>query len=131
MSAAHAGWRGLAARVPEATVGAMAREFGSRPEDLLAVAGPAIGPCCYEVGEEVAQEVARASSAEAVRRIGKVKPHVDLHAAVRAQLSRRGVTRIQTAAACTRCAADWLWSYRRDGRAAGRNLAFVWIASET
>ncbi len=60
VAAAHAGWRGLAARVPGETVQAMARAFGSRPEDLLAAIGPAIGPCCYEVGEDVRQAMANA-----------------------------------------------------------------------
>ena len=61
-AAAHAGWRGLAAGVPGLTVGAMARAFGSRPEDLLAVAGPSIGACCYEVGAEVHERFAAAFS---------------------------------------------------------------------
>src|SRR5476649_2214251 len=53
VAAAHAGWRGLAANVPRVTIDALAREFGSRPEDLIAVAGPSVGPCCYEVGADV------------------------------------------------------------------------------
>ena len=53
VAAAHAGWRGLAAGVPAAAVEALAREFGSRPSDLVAAAGPSIGACCYEVGEDV------------------------------------------------------------------------------
>ena len=53
VAAAHAGWRGLAANVPRVTIDALAREFGSRPEDLIAVAGPSVGACCYEVGADV------------------------------------------------------------------------------
>src|SRR5437764_6195958 len=53
VAAAHAGWRGLAAGVPGVTVEALVREFGSRPDDLIAAAGPSIGACCYEVGPEV------------------------------------------------------------------------------
>jgi len=53
IAAIHAGWRGALARVIEKTVGEMRRAFGSRPADLLAVLGPAIGRCCYEVGDEV------------------------------------------------------------------------------
>ena len=53
VAAAHAGWRGLAAGVPRVAVDALVREFGSRPADLIAAAGPSIGACCYEVGEDV------------------------------------------------------------------------------
>ncbi len=53
VAAAHAGWRGLAARVPVVTVQRLAAEFGSRPQDLLVAIGPSIGACCYEVGPEV------------------------------------------------------------------------------
>ena len=53
IAAIHAGWRGTLARITQKTVGAMHREFGSRPQDLLAAIGPSIGPCCYEVGAEL------------------------------------------------------------------------------
>src|SRR5438132_5627075 len=53
VAAAHAGWRGLAARVPEVAVRWLSQEFGSRPADLLAAVGPSIGACCYEVGRDV------------------------------------------------------------------------------
>jgi polyphenol oxidase len=53
VAAIHAGWRGALARVIEKTVGEMRRAFGCRPADLIAVFGPAIGRCCYEVGDEV------------------------------------------------------------------------------
>jgi YfiH family protein len=49
----HAGWRGTLARIVERGIGAMRLRYGSLPQDLLAVVGPSIGPCCYAVGEEV------------------------------------------------------------------------------
>jgi Multi-copper polyphenol oxidoreductase laccase len=60
VAAAHAGWRGLAARVPEVVVGAMERQFGCRASDLIVAIGPAIGACCYEVGGDVRDAIARA-----------------------------------------------------------------------
>jgi hypothetical protein len=57
VGAAHAGWKGTAGRIASRTVEAMVREFGSRPEDLRAAIGPAIGGCCYEVSDEVAAAV--------------------------------------------------------------------------
>ena len=53
VAAFHAGWRGTLARIVERGIGAMRLRYGSRPEDLIAVVGPSIGPCCYSVGEEV------------------------------------------------------------------------------
>jgi len=53
IAAVHAGWRGALARVIEKTVGEMRRIYGSAPENLVAALGPAIGRCCYEVGDEV------------------------------------------------------------------------------
>ena len=53
VAAFHAGWRGTLARIVERGVGTMRLRYGSRPQDLLAVIGPSIGPCCYSVGEEV------------------------------------------------------------------------------
>ena len=49
----HAGWRGTVQRIVEKGVGEMRRQFGCRPQDLVAVIGPGIGSCCYEIGEEV------------------------------------------------------------------------------
>jgi hypothetical protein len=53
VAAFHAGWRGTLARIVERGIGTMRLRYGSRPQDLVAVVGPSIGPCCYSVGEEV------------------------------------------------------------------------------
>lgn len=127
IAALHAGWRGIVLGIVAATIGELVADGG----EVHAWIGPAIGPCCYEVGEDVAGQVARASSAAVVHRRPGEKPHLDLQGAVQAQLEANGVSAVRVAPACTRCAVDWLWSYRRDGRAAGRNLAFVWLTSET
>jgi purine-nucleoside/S-methyl-5'-thioadenosine phosphorylase / adenosine deaminase len=122
MAAVHAGWRGLAAGI----VGAAARALaGTGP--VLAIIGPAIGACCYEVGPEVADQVAsRAASAAVIVDRGASRPHLDLALAARLELTRAGVAEIVTIDACTRCSPDRLWSYRRDGARAGRNVALIW-----
>ena len=56
VAAFHAGWRGTLKRIVERGVGRMRLRYGSRAEDLIAVIGPSIGPCCYSVGEEVKHE---------------------------------------------------------------------------
>ena len=64
VAAAHAGWRGLAARVPSAVVAALLRELGSAPGDLVAAVGPSVGACCYEVGRDVRQAFEAAGFAD-------------------------------------------------------------------
>ena len=122
LAAIHAGWRGIAAGVVAAGLA------GFAPEELAAAQawiGPAIGPCCYEVGDEVAEAVAGASSPGVVSPGPRGRPHLDLRAAVAHQLAASGVPRVTLVGPCTRCEPELLWSYRRDGKAAGRNVAFV------
>ena len=56
IAAIHAGWRGTLARIASKTIGKMQMHFATNPRDLLAAIGPSIGPCCYEVGTEVATQ---------------------------------------------------------------------------
>ncbi len=128
LGAAHAGWRGLANGVLAATIA----RIPDPPETINAWIGPSIGPCCYEVSPEVANEVARGSGAGnvAIARLGPLgKPHLDLFAAAERQLRALGVRRISTLRHCTRCDAENLHSYRREGKGAGRNLSFVYVES--
>jgi YfiH family protein len=126
VAAAHAGWRGLAAGVLEATVRAMQ----SAPENLLAWLGPAAGPQAYEVGEEVraafvAQD-SRAESAFAPTRPGHW--HVDLFALARQKLADAGVTGVYGGGRCTISEPQRFYSHRRDGRS-GRMASMIWIKS--
>jgi YfiH family protein len=121
VAAVHAGWRGVAQRVVEAALAAMAVD----PRRVIAAVGPCIGACCFEVGDEVAAEIAAASTEAAVRRADGVKPRVDLRAAVAAQLAGAGVGAIEQVGGCTRCEEARYHSYRRDGKASGRLLAAI------
>jgi YfiH family protein len=119
-AAVHAGWRGLAAGVIPAAI----ERLGGIDAAWI---GPAIGPCCYEVSEEVAAAVTAASAA-AVRRPGAgTRPHLDLARAASVQLERAGAGTVTILRHCTRCRAEWLESHRRDGERAGRNLALIWF----
>jgi hypothetical protein len=122
IAAAHAGWRGLATGLLAAVV----RAAAPAPERWTAWIGPAIGACCYEVGYEVAERVASASAPEVVTPGPEGKPHLDIPGAARRQLEAAGVGTVRWVPRCTRCDADRLWSYRRQGKTAGRNLAFIW-----
>lgn len=113
----HAGWRGSAVRAAGAAVERMAEAFGSQPGDIVAGIGPAIGPCCYEVGHDVVDAFGpeRTSLFES----GKL----DLWAANRQALVEAGVPdeQIEVAGVCTRCHADQFFSHRANGgQPAGR-----------
>ena len=125
LAAIHAGWRGIAAGVIPATL----QKLQGSPEDWTAWVGPAIGACCYEVGEEVASRVIAASAPEIVGSGQNGRPHLDLPGAARFQLAAAGVRNVIVLPRCTRCDEEKLWSYRREGKAAGRNMAFIWRTS--
>lgn len=113
----HCGWRGLAAGIVErgaAAVGATA-----------AAVGPGIGPCCYEVGDDVREAfsaIGIAGAAEAGRAF-------DLASAARTLLRRAGVERVETAGLCTSCEAELFFSHRRDAGRTGRQAGLVWQAT--
>jgi len=119
-AAVHAGWRGTTAGIAGKAVGTMAESCGARPGSLVAAIGPAIGPCCYQVSEEVARAVGAAD-----RREGQW--YADLAEANRRQLLAAGVREenIELSGTCTACHADEFFSERRLGRPTGRFAAFV------
>jgi len=117
---AHAGWRGLAAGVLEATVDAMRVEA----RHVVAWLGPAIGPEVYEVGEDVRAALADLPQAFRPNRPGHWL--LDLYAVARAKLQARGVARIYGGGFCT-YRDERFFSYRRDGTS-GRMAALLWIA---
>ena len=122
----HAGWRGIASEIVAATLDAV----DSQSNAFSACIGPAIGPCCYEVGSDVAAAVVKVSGPDVAVDLGHDKVLLDLRAAVQHQLSGCGVERVFTIECCTRCNPDWLSSYRREGSAAGRNFTFAWLARD-
>jgi purine-nucleoside/S-methyl-5'-thioadenosine phosphorylase / adenosine deaminase len=149
VAAVHAGWRGLAAQAPMTAVAHLSREFGTRAKDLIVAIGPAIGPCCYEVGPDVRTRFERAAFApgqiegwfsarplasesnpavatlSTVRRAGY--SFFDAGRAARDQLRAAGVdsTRIFVSGLCTASHPDVFCSYRRDGAPAGRMAAAI------
>ena len=130
VAAAHAGWRGLVAGVIEAAVEAVVRRSGlPSAGSLVAAIGPAIDHCCFEVGEEVAEEIVTAVGTEEIvhRPEGAPRPYVDLRGAARLRLRGAGLLdgTIELVGPCTRCASDLLHSYRRDGPRSGRQVSFV------
>ena len=128
VAAVHAGWRGTVAGVVPAAVDAL-RTLSQAPSTrLLAALFPHIRSCCFEVGEEVAQQLSAASRAQdVVLRSQRPKPHAELSRVVHAQLLAAGIepARVDDVPGCTCCEAARFFSYRRDGQASGRHLAVI------
>ena len=124
IAAAHAGWRGLAAGVLEATVRAMR----SSPDSLLAWLGPAAGPGNYEIGAEVRQAFLAIDPVAEIAFAPTRENHwrVDLYALARQRLASVGVTRIHGGDQCTISEQERFYSHRRDGRS-GRMASLIWI----
>ena len=146
VAAVHCGWRGIALNAAGAAVAALAREWDSAPEDLVAALGPSIGACCYEVGHEVRQRFAdQGVSEEALARWFLTEPassdrnpsmpavsdrqtsrtghwFFDGWQAVAEQLQSAGVLKddIFAAQLCTASHPELFCSYRREGEVAGR-----------
>jgi polyphenol oxidase len=131
-AALHAGWRGTVAGMGPAGVAAMVANFGSRPRDLRVALGPCIGPCCFEVGPEVRDQVESAwpgaRAASIVLQFGERRPHVDLRLLLQSQLAHSGILpeNIDATRACTSCdPGQRFYSYRRAGRSTGQMVGFI------
>lgn len=123
VGAAHAGWRGLAAGVIEATVAAMERK-GANRESLRAWLGPCIGPAHFEVGEDVRAAFGDAA-AEAFVPNASGRWMADLVKLATRRMNALGIREIAADGGCTFGEPAKYFSYRRDGRT-GRMAALIW-----
>jgi YfiH family protein len=109
----HCGWRGMAAGIVARGVEAVGATD--------AAIGPGIGPCCYEVGEEVQEAFSGLAPSASQGRM------LDLEEVAAQLLGRAGVERIERAGLCTSCEESLFFSHRRDGGRTGRQAGLVWI----
>jgi polyphenol oxidase len=129
----HAGWRGSVAGIAAKMVHFLNAEHGITPEGVETAIGPAIGPCCYEIKEDVSRPL--------IDRWGKIahgcvenregKTFLDLRRLNRLILEQSGVpsTQIFDVSPCTSCAPEDFFSYRREGKGTGRQISFIgWTA---
>lgn len=131
VAAVHAGWRGTQARILE-SLWRQLRKRGQSPSDWVAAIGPAIGPCCYEVSEELARDFQQ--SCQDLLAPAQVLPHhrhLDLPAINAAQLHKLGFhpAQVDLLRACTLCSRDQngaplYHSYRR-APGAGRQYSYI------
>lgn len=126
----HCGWRGLASGIVERGAAAVSATD--------ATIGPSIGPCCYEVGEDVLNELPKPPSTGRKpepecgnRPVGTVSGWMlDLAEVARRQLLDAGVGRVEAAGLCTSCEPDLFFSHRRDAGRTGRQAGLVWREAE-
>lgn len=116
----HAGWRGTAARIGVKTVAKMILNFSSKPEDLIALIGPAISMCCYEVSEEVKNNLL--STVKNTKDL-YINRYVDLKQINAQQLKEIGINKIDVCQYCTSCNNDLFYSYRKENGTAKRHYA--------
>ena len=127
VAAAHAGWRGLAGGVLEATVDAI----GDPPHQLMAWLGPAISQAHFEVGPEVREAFVSVDGGAVTAFIpGKGdRWHGDLFALARMRLEKKGVVQVYGGGLCTYSEPEYWFSYRRDGANKGNFATVVWLES--
>ena len=127
VAAVHAGWRGTVVHVLEAAVEVLVERAGVRPDDLVAAVFPHIRLAAFEVGDELAAEIAAAAGTSAVIDRSYPKPNADLTRVVRTQPVGLGLdaSRIDEVGGCTFADRERFFSFRRDGRNSGRHLAAI------
>lgn len=129
----HAGWRGTLAGVAVKAVRHIESRYGMGPRDLRCALGPAIGPCCYEIGADVSDPLIRTwgDKAEAALRERNGRTYLDLRRLNASLLATSGVPedRIASTGPCTACSAEEFFSYRRESMdgagVTGRQASFI------
>ena len=127
VGAAHAGWRGTAAKIAAKTAQAMMTAYGCRPEDIRAAIGPNIAQCCFETDADVPQAIENAygEAARAMITQKGEKYYVNLKAVNALALKEVGVQHIDVSDECTRCQCHRFWSHRVTGGVRGSQGAII------
>ena len=126
----HASWRSSVLRIVQKAVDTLNRAFGSQPVNLLACLSPSIGPCCYDVGDDLVDYAWQHDFdlKTFLTTVGK-RRYLDLWSLNREQLIQSGLSEenIEIAEVCNRCRDDFFYSYRRDGPKTGRYGALMML----
>lgn len=125
----HAGWQGTAKEIAARAAQAMISTYGCQPDEILAGLGPAIGPCCFDVGAEVMAAIQGKPWAEEVlttRADGKT--YMDLWRANALQLQGVGLKQIEHSCLCTACSLEEFYSHRAEKGRTGRFAAVMGLS---
>ncbi len=127
IGAVHAGWRGTQQEIARKTIAKMGQLYGTNPKDLIVGIGPAIGGCCYEVGDEVAEYFT--AYPDAVTHKGDGTHLLDTKQVNAMQLEALGVPRVQIEISpyCTACDVDRFFSYRAEQGTVGRFMSCIML----
>ena len=127
-AAVHAGRAGALKNIVAETVKRMQTAYGTEAGALLAVLGPSIHACCYEIGPEVAAKVKAAGYGYALS-VRHGRSHLDVNRILAAQLREAGLpaSHIDDSAECTSCRSDRLFSYRASGGITGRQAGIIML----
>ena len=120
----HAGWRGTVQKIGVKTIKKMQVNFDTKPQNIVAIIGPAIGLCCYEVSEEVKDKLLNSVNDRSGLTEGK---KVDLKQINSRQLEEIGVTKIDICPYCTSCNNDLFYSYRKENGTENRHYAMLML----
>lgn len=122
----HAGWKGTASKIATKTVQKMVEEFHCKPEDIIALIGPCIGQCCFEVKEDVKEKILR-TVGESKQKLVCDNMCVDLKLVNKIQLLDSGVVKIDVSEYCTSCQSELFFSYRKENGNTARHSAVVML----
>lgn len=125
---AHAGWRGTVAKIGPKTIDKMVKNFDSKPEDIIALIGPSIGKCCFEVKEEVLNKIIESVDGNVENSISDM--HADLKQINKIQLLAIGLKKIDVCEYCTSCKNELFFSYRKEKGNTARHSAVIMIKGE-
>ncbi len=122
----HAGWRGTAKNIAKKTSLKMQKDFNIKPENIIALIGPAIGKCCFETNEDVFSQLVNSDSYDVYTKKGD-KYYIDLKLLNKYQLENTGIKNIDICDYCTFCMSDIFFSYRKEKGVTARHSAVVKI----
>lgn len=124
IAAAHAGWKGTVKKIGVKTAKKMVEEFGSKSSDIIALIGPAIGKCCFEVGKDVKEKLFSTIEKSKYSEVC-TNNHMDLKLINKFQLLDFGLEKIDVCEYCTSCQNELFFSYRKEKGMTARHSAVI------
>lgn len=124
IAAAHAGWRGTVKKIGVKTAKKMVENFGSKPEDIIALIGPAIGMCCFDVKDDVKEKLFATIDKTHHSQVCE-NNYMDLKLINKLQLLDFGIKKIDVCEYCTSCESELFFSYRREKGKTARHSAVI------